>query len=110
MELENLERQQKQQVEKMEQDHAVRRRDEAKRIRLEQERDYARFQEQLKLMKKEVRVGGRGRASKSRILSVAGDGNPSSASPQQQRELWGARAPEKVTSRDVCIFVLQLCH
>ncbi|XP_059555171.1 serine/threonine-protein kinase 10 isoform X2 [Myotis daubentonii] len=54
-ELENLERQQKQQVEKMEQDHAVRRRDEAKRIRLEQERDYTRFQEQLKLMKKEVK-------------------------------------------------------
>ncbi|XP_048671440.1 serine/threonine-protein kinase 10 isoform X4 [Marmota marmota marmota] len=55
-ELENLERQQKQQVEKMEQDHAVRRREEAKRIRLEQERDYARFQEQLKLMKREVTV------------------------------------------------------
>nr|XP_040127970.1 serine/threonine-protein kinase 10 isoform X2 [Ictidomys tridecemlineatus] len=54
-ELENLERQQKQQVEKMEQDHAVRRREEAKRIRLEQERDYARFQEQLKLMKKEAK-------------------------------------------------------
>ncbi|CAK6446337.1 unnamed protein product [Pipistrellus nathusii] len=54
-ELENLERQQKQQVEKMEQDHAVRRREEAKRIRLEQERDYTRFQEQLKLMKKEVK-------------------------------------------------------
>ncbi|XP_004697186.1 serine/threonine-protein kinase 10 [Echinops telfairi] len=55
-ELENLERQQKQQVEKMEQDHAMRRRDEAKRIRLDQERDYARFQEQLKLMKKEVKT------------------------------------------------------
>ncbi|XP_061249189.1 serine/threonine-protein kinase 10 [Bos javanicus] len=55
IELENLERQQKQQVEKMEQDHAVRRREEAKRIRLEQERDYAKFQEQLKLMKKEVK-------------------------------------------------------
>ncbi|XP_010620470.1 serine/threonine-protein kinase 10 isoform X1 [Fukomys damarensis] len=54
-ELENLERQQKQQVEKMEQDHAVRRREEAKRIRLEQERDYAKFQEQLRLMKKEVK-------------------------------------------------------
>ncbi|XP_004371252.1 serine/threonine-protein kinase 10 [Trichechus manatus latirostris] len=55
-ELENLERQQKQQVEKMEQEHAVRRREEAKRIRLEQERDCARFQEQLKLMKKEVKT------------------------------------------------------
>ncbi|KAM4826709.1 serine/threonine-protein kinase 10 isoform 2-T4 [Thomomys bottae] len=54
-ELENLERQQKQQVEKMEQDHAVRRREEAKRMRLEQDRDYARFQEQLRLMKKEVK-------------------------------------------------------
>ncbi|XP_076993762.1 serine/threonine-protein kinase 10 isoform X2 [Tamandua tetradactyla] len=54
-ELESLERQQKQQVEKMEQDHSMRRRDEARRIRLEQERDYARFQEQLKLMKKEVK-------------------------------------------------------
>ncbi|XP_040828165.1 serine/threonine-protein kinase 10 [Ochotona curzoniae] len=54
-ELENLEKQQKQQVEKMEQDHAVRRREETKRIRLEQDRDYARFQEQLKLMKKEVK-------------------------------------------------------
>lgn len=55
-ELENLERQQKQQVEKMEQDHAVRRREEARRIRLEQDRDYAKFQEQLKLMKKEVNM------------------------------------------------------
>ncbi|XP_048189887.1 serine/threonine-protein kinase 10 isoform X2 [Perognathus longimembris pacificus] len=54
-ELENLERQQKQQVEKMEQDHGVRRREEAKRVRLEQDRDYTRFQEQLKLMKKEVK-------------------------------------------------------
>ncbi|XP_076793169.1 serine/threonine-protein kinase 10 isoform X2 [Arvicanthis niloticus] len=55
VELENLERQQKQQVEKMEQDHSVRRREEAKRIRLEQDRDYAKFQEQLKQMKKEVK-------------------------------------------------------
>lgn len=53
-ELENLERQQKQQVERMEQEHAVRRREEAKRIRLKQESDYTRFQEQLKLRKKEV--------------------------------------------------------
>ncbi|XP_054245093.1 serine/threonine-protein kinase 10 [Indicator indicator] len=54
-ELENLERQQKQQIEKMEQDHALRRREEAKRIRLEQERDHAKFLEQLKQMKKEVK-------------------------------------------------------
>ncbi|NXD63605.1 STK10 kinase, partial [Eolophus roseicapillus] len=54
-ELENLERQQKQQIEKMEQDHSLRRREEAKRIRLEQERDHVRFLEQLKQMKKEVK-------------------------------------------------------
>ncbi|XP_053935804.1 serine/threonine-protein kinase 10 isoform X1 [Cuculus canorus] len=54
-ELENLERQQKQQIEKMEQDHSLRRREEAKRIRLEQERDYVKFLEQLKQMKKEVK-------------------------------------------------------
>ncbi|XP_053552580.1 serine/threonine-protein kinase 10-like, partial [Bombina bombina] len=54
-ELETLERQQKQQIERMEQDHAVRRRDEAKRIRTEQERDYAKFMEHLKLLKKEVK-------------------------------------------------------
>uniref|UniRef100_A0A8C8RXL0 non-specific serine/threonine protein kinase n=1 Tax=Pelusios castaneus TaxID=367368 RepID=A0A8C8RXL0_9SAUR len=54
-ELENLERQQKQQIEKMEQDHSLRRREEAKRIRAEQERDYNKFQEQLKQKKKEVK-------------------------------------------------------
>ncbi|KAM6379713.1 serine/threonine-protein kinase 10 isoform 1-T1 [Pluvialis apricaria] len=54
-ELENLERQQKQQIEKMEQDHSLRRREEAKRIRLEQERDHVKFLEQLKQIKKEVK-------------------------------------------------------
>ncbi|XP_072204565.1 serine/threonine-protein kinase 10 isoform X1 [Excalfactoria chinensis] len=54
-ELENLERQQKQQIEKMEQDHSLRRREEAKRIRLEQERDHVKFMEQLKQKKKEVK-------------------------------------------------------
>uniref|UniRef100_A0A8C9L820 non-specific serine/threonine protein kinase n=1 Tax=Pavo cristatus TaxID=9049 RepID=A0A8C9L820_PAVCR len=54
-ELENLERQQKQQIEKMEQDHSLRRREEAKRIRLEQERDHVKFVEQLKQKKKEVK-------------------------------------------------------
>ncbi|XP_061858293.1 serine/threonine-protein kinase 10 isoform X2 [Colius striatus] len=54
-ELENLERQQKQQIEKMEQEHSLRRREEAKRIRLEQERDHVKFLEQLKQMKKEVK-------------------------------------------------------
>ncbi|CAM4588826.1 serine/threonine-protein kinase 10 isoform X1 [Lepidochelys kempii] len=55
-ELENLERQQKQQIEKMEQDHSLRRREEARRIRAEQERDYNKFQEQLKQKKKEVKT------------------------------------------------------
>lgn len=59
-ELENLERQQKQQIEKMEQDHSLRRREEAKRIRLEQERDHVKFMEQLKQKKKEVSLGSDG--------------------------------------------------
>ncbi|XP_051870584.1 serine/threonine-protein kinase 10 isoform X2 [Pristis pectinata] len=52
-ELENLERQQKQQIEKMEQDHTNRLRDEAKRIKAEQEGEYAKFVDQLKAKKKE---------------------------------------------------------
>eukprot|EP00061_Rhincodon_typus_P018913 g48298.t1 len=52
-ELENLERQQKQQIEKMEQDHTNRLRDEAKRIKTEQEREYAKFIDHLKAQKKE---------------------------------------------------------
>uniref|UniRef100_UPI00398EAE3E serine/threonine-protein kinase 10 isoform X2 n=1 Tax=Pristiophorus japonicus TaxID=55135 RepID=UPI00398EAE3E len=52
-ELENLERQQKQQIEKMEQEHTNRLRDEAKRIKAEQEKEYAKFIDQLKAKKKE---------------------------------------------------------
>ncbi|XP_078267705.1 serine/threonine-protein kinase 10 isoform X2 [Rhinoraja longicauda] len=52
-ELENLEKQQKQQIEKMEQEHTNRLRDEAKRIKAEQEVEYAKFIEQLKAKKKE---------------------------------------------------------
>uniref|UniRef100_A0A6Q2ZJB9 non-specific serine/threonine protein kinase n=1 Tax=Esox lucius TaxID=8010 RepID=A0A6Q2ZJB9_ESOLU len=54
-ELENLEKAQKQTIERMETEHAVKLRDETKRIRSEQERDYSKFQEQLRLKKKEVR-------------------------------------------------------
>ncbi|KAK1161178.1 serine/threonine-protein kinase 10-like [Acipenser oxyrinchus oxyrinchus] len=54
-ELENLERQQKQMVEKMEQDHVTRLRDEGKKIRAEQERESSKFQEKLKQKKKEIK-------------------------------------------------------
>uniref|UniRef100_A0AAR2KY06 non-specific serine/threonine protein kinase n=1 Tax=Pygocentrus nattereri TaxID=42514 RepID=A0AAR2KY06_PYGNA len=54
-ELENLEKHQKQTIEKMEVDHAVRLREETKRIRAEQERAYHKFQEQMKQRKKEVK-------------------------------------------------------
>lgn len=53
--MENLERQQKQQIEKMEQEHTNRLRDEAKRIKAEQEVEYAKFVEQMKAKKKEVK-------------------------------------------------------
>uniref|UniRef100_A0A8C8ENW2 non-specific serine/threonine protein kinase n=1 Tax=Oncorhynchus tshawytscha TaxID=74940 RepID=A0A8C8ENW2_ONCTS len=52
-ELETLEKHQKQTIEKMETDHTVRLRDETKHIRAEQERDYTKFQEQMKHKKKE---------------------------------------------------------
>lgn len=55
-ELENLEKQQKQMIEKMELEHAVSLREESKRIRLEQERALHRFQDQMKQRKKEVRI------------------------------------------------------
>ncbi|KAL7854209.1 hypothetical protein AOLI_G00210530 [Acnodon oligacanthus] len=54
-ELENLEKHQKQTIEKMEVDHAVRLREETKRVRAEQERAYHKFQEQMKQRKKEVK-------------------------------------------------------
>uniref|UniRef100_A0A8C6MDY2 non-specific serine/threonine protein kinase n=1 Tax=Nothobranchius furzeri TaxID=105023 RepID=A0A8C6MDY2_NOTFU len=52
-ELENMEKQQKQKIEKIEADHNVKLRDETKRIKAEQERDYHKFLDQLKLKKKE---------------------------------------------------------
>lgn len=55
-ELENLEKHQKQTIEKMEENHAVKLKDETKRIKTEQERDYHKFQDQLKHRKKEVRA------------------------------------------------------
>uniref|UniRef100_A0A8C7NNA9 non-specific serine/threonine protein kinase n=1 Tax=Oncorhynchus mykiss TaxID=8022 RepID=A0A8C7NNA9_ONCMY len=54
-ELESLEKHQKQTIEKMETDHAIKLRDETKRIRSEQDRDYNKFQDQMKRNKKEVR-------------------------------------------------------
>ncbi|XP_066502041.1 serine/threonine-protein kinase 10 [Hoplias malabaricus] len=55
IELENLEKHQKQMIEKMELDHAVRLREETKRVRAEQERAYQKFQEQMKQRKKEMK-------------------------------------------------------
>ncbi|XP_068571785.1 serine/threonine-protein kinase 10 [Cebidichthys violaceus] len=55
VELENLEKHQKQTIEKMESDHHVKLKEETKRIKSTQERDLQRFQDQLKLTKKEVK-------------------------------------------------------
>ncbi|KAG5284316.1 hypothetical protein AALO_G00025380 [Alosa alosa] len=55
-ELENLEKHQKQTIEKMEADHAIRLRDETKRMRSEQERALHKFQDQMKQRKKEVKT------------------------------------------------------
>uniref|UniRef100_A0A4W3GFT9 STE20-like kinase a n=1 Tax=Callorhinchus milii TaxID=7868 RepID=A0A4W3GFT9_CALMI len=56
-EIENLERQQKQTIERLEQEHTTRLRDEAKRIKGDQERELGKFQSMLRNRKKEVRAG-----------------------------------------------------
>uniref|UniRef100_A0A671RYW6 non-specific serine/threonine protein kinase n=1 Tax=Sinocyclocheilus anshuiensis TaxID=1608454 RepID=A0A671RYW6_9TELE len=53
-EVENMERQQKQTIERLEQDHTERLRDEAKRIKAEQDKELSKFQSMLKNRKKEV--------------------------------------------------------
>ncbi|XP_028730489.1 STE20-like serine/threonine-protein kinase isoform X1 [Peromyscus leucopus] len=53
-EIENLEKQQKQTIERLEQEHTNRLRDEAKRIKGEQEKELSKFQNMLKNRKKEV--------------------------------------------------------
>lgn len=53
-EIENLEKQQKQTIERLEQEHTNRLRDEAKRIKGEQEKELSKFQSMLKNRKKEV--------------------------------------------------------
>ncbi|XP_030132214.4 STE20-like serine/threonine-protein kinase isoform X4 [Taeniopygia guttata] len=52
-EIENLEKQQKQTIERLEQEHTNRLRDEAKRIKAEQEKELSKFQNVLKNKKKE---------------------------------------------------------
>uniref|UniRef100_A0A8C6NHW1 non-specific serine/threonine protein kinase n=1 Tax=Nothobranchius furzeri TaxID=105023 RepID=A0A8C6NHW1_NOTFU len=53
-EVENLERQQKQTIERLEQEHTTRLRDEAKRIKAEQDKELSKYQNMLKNRKKEV--------------------------------------------------------
>ncbi|XP_051561587.1 serine/threonine-protein kinase 10-like [Myxocyprinus asiaticus] len=55
-EVENLERQQKQTIERLEQAHTDRLRDEAKRIKAEQDKELTKFQNMLKNCKKEEQV------------------------------------------------------
>lgn len=52
--MENLERQQKQTIERLEQEHTNRLRDEAKRIKAEQDKELSKYQNVLKNRKKEV--------------------------------------------------------
>ncbi|KAM6915935.1 STE20-like serine/threonine-protein kinase [Xenentodon cancila] len=54
-EVENLEKKQKQTIERLEQDHTSRLRDEAKRIKADQEKELSKFQNMLKNRKKEVK-------------------------------------------------------
>lgn len=53
-ELENMEKHQKQTIEKIETEHSVKLKEETKRIKTEQDREYHKFMDQLKHKKKEV--------------------------------------------------------
>uniref|UniRef100_H2TAQ1 non-specific serine/threonine protein kinase n=1 Tax=Takifugu rubripes TaxID=31033 RepID=H2TAQ1_TAKRU len=55
LEVENLEKKQKQTIERLEQDHTSRLRDEAKRIKGDQDKELSKFQNMLKNRKKEVK-------------------------------------------------------
>ncbi|KAI3363286.1 hypothetical protein L3Q82_011910 [Scortum barcoo] len=55
LEVENLEKKQKQTIERLEQDHTSRLRDEAKRIKADQDKELSKFQNMLKNRKKEVK-------------------------------------------------------
>lgn len=52
--MENLERQQKQSIERLEQEHTNRLREEAKRIKAEQDKELSKYQNVLKNHKKQV--------------------------------------------------------
>lgn len=54
--MENLERQQKQTIERLEQEHTNRLREEAKRIKAEQDKELSKYQSVLKNHKKQVGV------------------------------------------------------
>uniref|UniRef100_A0A3P9NBT5 non-specific serine/threonine protein kinase n=1 Tax=Poecilia reticulata TaxID=8081 RepID=A0A3P9NBT5_POERE len=54
-ELENMEKHQKQTIEKIETEHSVKLKEETKRIKTEQDREYHKFMDQLKQKKKEVK-------------------------------------------------------
>uniref|UniRef100_A0A667YNH2 non-specific serine/threonine protein kinase n=1 Tax=Myripristis murdjan TaxID=586833 RepID=A0A667YNH2_9TELE len=56
LEVENLEKKQKQTIERLEQDHTSRLRDEAKRIKADQDKELSKFQNMLKNRKKEVKL------------------------------------------------------
>uniref|UniRef100_A0A667Y822 non-specific serine/threonine protein kinase n=1 Tax=Myripristis murdjan TaxID=586833 RepID=A0A667Y822_9TELE len=55
LEVENLEKKQKQTIERLEQDHTSRLRDEAKRIKADQDKELSKFQNMLKNRKKEAK-------------------------------------------------------
>lgn len=55
-----MEKKQKQTIERLEQDHTSRLRDEAKRIKADQDKELSKFQNMLKNRKKEVKSGMEG--------------------------------------------------
>uniref|UniRef100_A0A4W4DXZ1 non-specific serine/threonine protein kinase n=1 Tax=Electrophorus electricus TaxID=8005 RepID=A0A4W4DXZ1_ELEEL len=85
-EVENLEKQQKQSIERMEQDHTNRLRDEAKRIKAEQDKELSKFQNMLKNRKKELTISEISFSHDSLSLSLSCHLLPCSCSSTQEQE------------------------
>uniref|UniRef100_A0A4W6D0G3 non-specific serine/threonine protein kinase n=1 Tax=Lates calcarifer TaxID=8187 RepID=A0A4W6D0G3_LATCA len=83
-EVENLERQQKQTIERLEQEHTNRLRDEAKRIKAEQDKELSKYQNMLKNRKKEVSMR---RRQLVRFLFLAGYFDEQEFLQKQQQDL-----------------------
>uniref|UniRef100_H3C6Q4 non-specific serine/threonine protein kinase n=1 Tax=Tetraodon nigroviridis TaxID=99883 RepID=H3C6Q4_TETNG len=89
-EVENMERQQKQTIERLEQEHTNRLREEAKRIKAEQDKELSKYQNALKNHKKQSNVANE--TEKNLTLQILG--GPTSCKLLQKKRRWDLQEQE----------------